>query len=119
MIRHILALLTIFPATGPLEAASFPCFNFHGSIADDIGHPSYRLNPETKDGLLAVRDGDGRPINLWRLIPHDQTAVETTITGDFVICPLEPPQPGKLRLVRIQSARHLKISTNNWLEKRQ
>jgi hypothetical protein len=94
----------------------FPCFQMHGALADDIGHPSYRITPETADGLLAIRDGDRQPSYVWKLLPSDPRAVETTITGDFVICPLEGPRPGKLRLVTIKSARNLKVHIDHWME---
>jgi hypothetical protein len=92
------------------------CFWIHGSLADDIGHPSYRITPETKDGLLAVPDDDRQPAYLWSLFPPDERAVETTITGDFLVCPLEPPQPARLRLVQIRAVRHLHRKIDNWLE---
>ena len=43
-------------------------------------------------------DGDRNPENLWRLIPNDQRAVETRVTGDFLICPIEPRKAAWQRL---------------------
>lgn len=113
-----LALLVMHSTSDAAQARKFayPCFMMHGALADDIGHPSYRITPETPDGLIAIRDRDRRPAYVWRLLPKDQRAVETTITGDFVICPLERPQPGKLRLARIKSARNLEVHIDNWME---
>jgi hypothetical protein len=112
--------LVLVQAATPIAAhghnEAYPCFSLHGALADDIGHPSYRITPETPGGLLAIRDGDRQPANLWKLLPSDPRAVETTITGDFVVCPLEAPRPGKLRLVTIKSARNLKVHIGNWME---
>jgi hypothetical protein len=110
------AIMALNSQTAHAHEKVYPCFEIHGALADDIGHPSYRITPETSDGLLAVRDGDRYPAYLWRLLPNDQRAVETTITGDFVVCPLEGPKPGKLRLVTIKSARNLKVQIDNWME---
>jgi len=51
-----------------------------------------------------------------RLFPRDPRAVETVVTGDFLICPLEAPRPGKLRLAKMVSAKNLTVRTDNWLE---
>ncbi len=90
----------------------------HGEIAPDIGHPTYVITPETSGGLLAVRDEDREPPNLWKLFPNDQRAVETVVSGDFVVCPLEPPNPGRRRLIRIKSARNLHRKIDDWLERK-
>jgi hypothetical protein len=84
-----------------------------GSVVTMPGHPSYRILPETSGGLPAIRDSDRFPVNLWRLFPTDQRAIDTTVTGDFVICPLETPRPGRLRLVRIDSATNLSQFIDN------
>jgi hypothetical protein len=119
MLRLITATSAVILALNPQAAHArqdvYPCFEIHGALADDIGHPSYRITPETPGGLLAIRDGDRHPAYVWRLL-QDQRAVETTITGDFVVCPLEGPRPGKLRLVTIRSARNLKVHIDNWME---
>src|SRR5689334_16196055 len=111
-------LLALLVGHAPLQSRTltYPCFSMHGALADDIGHPSYRIRPETPGGLLAIRDADRTPPYVWKLFPSDQRAVETTVTGDFVICPLEGPHPRKLRLVKIRSARNLKVHIDNWLE---
>ena len=95
----------------------------HGTVAPDPGHATFRVNPETSSGLIALveRDRSGRlidplPKNVRRLFPTDQRAVETAVTGDFLICPLEPPRPGKLWLAKMVSAKNLSVRTDNWLE---
>ncbi len=94
-----------------------------GSVAPEAGHPTYRVSPETPAGLIALQEVDSGggeidplPPNVRRLFPNDQRAVETTVTGDFTICPLEPPRPGKLRLAKLASARNLVVRTDNWFE---
>lgn len=101
---------------------SYECFTVRGAVAPDAGHPTFRITPETKSGLLALseRDSDGAwvdplPANVRRLFPPDETALETMVSGDFVVCPLEGPRPGGLRLARIASARNLHRQTKRWL----
>jgi hypothetical protein len=105
--------------------AQYPvkCFKMHGHVAPGAGHPTYRVNPETRSGLIALqeRDAHGKfidplPSNVRRLFPRDQRAVETVVTGDFTICPLEPPRPNKLRLARMVEAKNLSVRTEDWLE---
>lgn len=104
-------------AAAPSEhPMSFAWFALKGSVAVAAGHPTYRISPATSTGRLAIRDEDRRPAVLWRLFPIDQRAVETTVSGHFVVCPLEPPNPGGLRLVRIKSAHNLRRKIDNWLE---
>ncbi|HEV8407978.1 MAG TPA: hypothetical protein VGQ34_08580, partial [Sphingomicrobium sp.] len=61
----VIEMLLFAWGSGALAAGThrgaYPCFPMHGALADDIGHPSYRITPETPDGLLAVRDGDRGP----------------------------------------------------------
>ncbi len=126
-----LALIPMFvvmlTGTGSVAArerpSPFKCFEMHGSVAPDAGHPTFRVNPETASGLLALQERDRRgklidalPKNVRRLFPPDQRTVETVVTGDFFICPLEPPRPGKLRLARMVSAKNLTVRTDSWLE---
>lgn len=120
-------------ALGLLVATSMPvlaatssdlkCFKMHGRVAPDAGHPTYRVGPETRTGLIALneRGTRGEPIDpllpeVRRLFPTDQRAVETVVTGNFTLCPMEPPRPGKLRLARMAKAENLSVQTANWLE---
>jgi hypothetical protein len=122
------AALLVFAFSGaapPVQskAPTFPCLKMHGAVAPDAGHPTFRVRPETRGGLLALNESDKRgrlidplPKNVRRLFPSDQRAVKTGVTGDFIICPLEAPRPGKLRLAGMASAKNLEVRTDNWLE---
>jgi hypothetical protein len=119
----MLALALAYNGSATARGPSFDCFEMHGSVAPDAGHPTFRINPETPSGLLALQETDHRgnwidplPTNVRRLFPNDQRAVETVVTGDFLICPLEPPRPGKLRIAKMVSAKNLTVRTDRWLE---
>ena len=118
-----LVLAGAYAATADAASPSFKCFEIHGSVAPDAGHPTFRINPETRSGLIALREVDDRgreidplPDSVRRLFRNNQRAMETTVTGDFVVCPLEPPRPGRLRLAKMASAKNLTVRTDNWLE---
>lgn len=120
LVGLVAALVTTERASAaPAEnSTAFTCFTLSGSVAVDAGHPTYRIATKTSTGLLAIRDGDREPQNLWKLFPTDQRAVETTVSGDFVVCPLEPPNPGGVRLVRIETAHNLHRTIDHWLERK-
>jgi hypothetical protein len=99
------------------------CFKMHGRVAPEAGHPTYRMTPETRTGLIVLneRDRRGRLIDpllpiVRRLFPTNDRAVETGVTGDFTLCPLEPPRPGRLRLARMVKAQNLSVKTDDWME---
>jgi hypothetical protein len=119
------ALAGLWLSSAEAHEANTKCFNMHGSIAPDVGHPTFRIKPETFSGLIALKEVDSRgkeidplPLSVRTLFPTDQRAVETSVTGDFLICPLEPPRPGRLRLARMADARNLVVHTDRWLEQK-
>jgi hypothetical protein len=124
-IRAAALILTTAINVGTPAFAQHPlkCFQMHGHVAPDAGHPTYRVNPETRFGLIPLqeRDAHGKffdplPPNVRRLFPRDQRAVETVVTGDFTICPLEPPRPSKLQLARMVEVKNLSVRNKDWLE---
>jgi hypothetical protein len=119
----MLALTLAYDGPVAAKGQSFQCIKMHGSVAPDVGHPTFRISPETPSGLLALQETDHQgkwidplPANVRRLFPTDQRAVETVVTGVFQICPLEPPRPHKLRLAKMVSAQDLTVRTDRWLQ---
>ena len=111
-----LAIATFLALAASAATEPFGCFTMHGSVAPDIGHPTWRISPETRDGLIVLQDKkaagtyiDPLPANVGSLFPNDQRAMDTIVTGDFVVCPLEGPRPGRGRLARLKSASNLHV----------
>jgi hypothetical protein len=117
-VRIIVGALVLATAfSGAASARTrLACFDFHGQLGPDAGHPTYRIHPETADGLMAIPDTQRFPAKLSRLFPENETALEVSVTGDFTVCPLEAPQPGHLRLVQLKAARNLRRHKEHWVE---
>lgn len=122
-------LLTAMLALAGADAASAreplpwaKCFTIHASVAPHAGHPTYRVSPPQPSGWLALIERDERgklidplPKNVRKLFPQNEHALQTVVTGDFLICPLGPPRPGNLRLARMVSARNVSVHEDQWL----
>ena len=119
-----LVITGAFSIAAGASSPSFRCIEMYGSVAPGPGHQTFRVYPETRSGLIALNEVDGRgrevdplPANVRQLFPNNQRAMETVVTGVFIICPLEPPQPGKARLAKMVSAKNLAVRTDHWLER--
>lgn len=102
------------PLNDPQSGDKHHCFPLHGTVAPSAGHPTFRVSSEAGAGLIALVERDRKgalidplPANVRSLFPNDETALYTSITGDFVICPIEAPRPGRLRLAHMKSAENL------------
>jgi hypothetical protein len=61
----------IFGASSAVSAPKpYGCFVMHGFLAADVGHPTFRISPKTKDGLIALAETDASGTWLDPLPPN-------------------------------------------------
>lgn len=85
------------------------CFSVHGRLSSYNGNPSVRLwNLRTKR-MLGISDQHFNVAG-YRNLPEDLATKldgETNIYADFLVCPFTYPRPREMRLVCVESARHV------------
>jgi hypothetical protein len=93
---------------GPAAGA---CFWVHGRLSAANGAPTFRLWPIGTKRILGVNVAHHEgaaigdlPSPLPVLMSPD--AFNVDVYGDFHICPMTPDQPGRMRFVRLEQARH-------------
>ena len=75
------------------------------------GTPTYRISVTGTKRLLGVSEGRFRP-NGYELLPLEipqPTNFDSEYFGDFTVCPFEPEQPKRMRLVCVSAVNHLRI----------
>ena len=88
------------------------CFNVHGRLATYNGNPAVRLWRIGTKRVLGISDQRFKEEG-YRNIPDDllkQLDGESTITGDFLVCPFTQPKPGEMQLVCIESAKNTVVT---------
>jgi hypothetical protein len=88
-----------------------PCFAVHGRLNSWNGTPTYRIWVLGTKRVLGVSEGRFGP-NGYELLPREipqPTSFDTEYFGDFTVCPFEPEQPKKMRLVCVSAVNHLRI----------
>jgi hypothetical protein len=91
------------------------CFSVHGRLATYNGNPAVRLSRFGKRQLLGVSD-QRFSLSGYRNIPEDlaqQLNGESSITGDFLVCPFTHPRPGEMQLICIESAKNIAVKPKN------
>jgi hypothetical protein len=89
------------------------CFTVRGRLATYAGNPAVRLQRFGTKRILGVSDQRFKEPGFSN-IPDDlsrQLTGETTITGDFVVCPFTRSKPGEMQLVCIESAKNTVVKT--------
>ena len=84
------------------------CFNVRGRLATYAGNPALRISRTGSKRVLGVSDQKFKEPGFTN-IPEDllsQLTGETTITGDFLVCPFTKSKPGEMQLVCIESAKN-------------
>lgn len=116
----ILSLTALGPlaesATVPKSCATderlvAPCFTVHGRLSSWNGTPTYRISVTGTKRLLGVSEGRFGP-NGYELLPLEipqPTNFDSEYFGDFTVCPFEPEQPKRMRLVCVSAVNHLRI----------
>jgi hypothetical protein len=100
------------PACKARADLSGRCFEVHGRLSLWNGAPSLRLWPVgTRRALGVIADRTGDPDRDFASLPADVqhllTGDQTAVWGDYVVCPLTRPRPGRMQFVCIASARRL------------
>ena len=85
------------PDAQPTES----CSSVHGHLYVTNGIPVRIWVIGTKR-VLAVRNADQLHATIWRYLN-----LETSLYGDFLVCPLSPDRPGQMQPVCVQSAERL------------
>ncbi len=89
------------------------CFTVHGRLSIDKG--AILVWPSATKRLLQLAYPPDSPQALvgWPYIPphldHMLHAGQATVWGDFEVCPLTQDEPGRRRLICIQSGSHLAV----------
>jgi hypothetical protein len=84
-----------------------------GRLATYAGNPAVRLQRFGTKRILGVSDQRFKEPGFSN-IPDElsrQLTGETTITGDFVVCPFTRSKPGEMQLVCIESAKNTVVKT--------
>jgi hypothetical protein len=88
---------------------SGPCFSVHGSMAYWNGNPSVRISKLGTKRVLGVSEGRffvPGYVNLPEPI-ESRLGWDTSLVGDFLVCPFTDERPGAMRLVCVESGDHL------------
>ena len=102
---------TITTSCATDERLVAPCFTVHGRMSSWNGTPTYRIWVLGTKRVLGVSEGRFAP-NGYELLPLEipqPTSFDTEYFGDFTVCPFEPEQPKKMRLVCVSAVNHLRI----------
>jgi len=87
------------------------CFTIRGRMNYWNGAPSVRIWQVGTKRILGVSEGrfkmDGY-LNLPAAI-EAKLSWESDLFGDFVVCPFTPDEPGVMRFVCVDSAKHLSV----------
>jgi hypothetical protein len=87
------------------------CFNVHGRLATYNGNPAVRLWRIGTKRVLGVSDQRFKEPG-YSNIPNEllrQLDGESTIVGDFLVCPFTRSKPGEMQLVCIESAKNTAV----------
>jgi hypothetical protein len=91
------------------------CFSVHGRLATYNGNPAVRLWRFGTKRLLGVSD-QRFSLPGYRNIPEDlaqQLNGESSMTGDFLVCPFTRPRPSEMQLICIESAKNIAVKPKN------
>ena len=81
-----------------------PCYQVRGRLSFYNGTPATRIWIIGTHRMLGVRSEDQNlPANVKKLLK----GFNDRIFGDFTVCPLTKEQPGKMRIVFVQSSSHV------------
>ena len=111
----ILPLILAVSAAVAAPAAPGPCFQVHGRLAVWNGSPAVRIQPVGSRRVLGVHTPAGEGYG-DDLVPAAVQAMvsaspeDTVVLGDYRVCPLTPDRPGRMRIVYIASATHLRAA---------
>ena len=114
--RTIVVLAGLFGCAAiPVASAAGAgaCFDVHGRLAIWNGNPAVRIWPVGTRRELGVVAPDGDAAG-DHLLPGPVAALiqaapdHTVVFGDYRVCPLSPPRPGRMRIVYIAGAGRLR-----------
>ena len=115
----MVSVMALAPTSSPLQEKSCRehprligrCFNVRGRLATYNGNPALRIARFGTKRILGVSDQKFKEPGFSN-IPDDllrQLTGETSITGDFLVCPFTHSKPGEMQLVCIESAKNIVV----------
>jgi hypothetical protein len=87
------------------------CFNVRGRLSTYNGNPAVRLWRIGTRRILGISE-QRFSLPEYRNLPEDLSQKldgETSIIGDFLVCPFTPAKPREMQLVCIESARNVVV----------
>jgi len=90
------------------EALVDNCFTLHGRLFVANGTPSLRIWRTGTNRLLGILPPEEEIMPPCLL---DKMSFQTSIYGDFTVCPFTRERPGEIQMVCIEEARHLLAET--------
>ena len=117
LLNVMLMALTSNPVNASPSCASdkrlvAPCFTVRGRLSSWNGAPTYRIWIIGTKRLLGVSEGKFAPDG-YGLLPTEipqPTDFDTAYFGDFTVCPFEPDNSQKMRLVCVAAVTQSRIS---------
>jgi hypothetical protein len=82
------------------------CFSVHGRMTAYNGNPTARIWIVGTHRMLGIQAEE--VVEMPEYLAKNMN-FETTVYGDFKVCPLTPAHEGRMQFVCIQSAEHLVI----------
>jgi hypothetical protein len=113
----MIMLLALLAAAAPPKQADPPqlCRTARGRLTATNGSPSVRIwvvGARHYLGLPEQGDMATKPLpaNVERLWGRTKSYFEASVYGDFRVCGWRPPRAGKMEMVRLVSARNLRLA---------